>query len=34
MWYWLFKLEFDIFGIDDLKVCGKKGEFWDGVRNY
>ena len=34
MRYWLFKSEPDTFGIDDLKARGKKGEPWDGVRNY
>jgi predicted RNA-binding protein with PUA-like domain len=34
MSYWLFKSEPDTFGIDDLKARGKKGEPWDGVRNY
>ena len=34
MSYWLFKSEPDAFSIDDLKDKGKKGEPWDGVRNY
>ena len=32
--YWLFKSEPSVFSIDDLKVCPKKTESWDGVRNY
>lgn len=32
--YWLFKSEPDVFSFDDLKAKGKKGEEWDGVRNY
>ncbi|MDH5631735.1 MAG: EVE domain-containing protein [Gammaproteobacteria bacterium] len=32
--YWLFKSEPEEFSIDDLKKRGKKGEHWDGVRNY
>ncbi len=32
--YWLMKSEPDVFGIDDLKKRGAKGEPWDGVRNY
>jgi len=32
--YWLFKSEPDVFSFDDLKKKGKKGEEWDGVRNY
>lgn len=32
--YWLFKSEPDVFSWDDLKKKGKKGEEWDGVRNY
>lgn len=34
MKYWLMKSEPDVFGIDDLAARGKKGEHWDGVRNY
>ncbi|WOO39531.1 EVE domain-containing protein [Rubellicoccus peritrichatus] len=34
MKYWLFKSEPDEFSIHDLKARGKKGESWDGVRNY
>ncbi|WP_261594131.1 EVE domain-containing protein [Pseudoalteromonas holothuriae] len=34
MAYWLFKTEPDTFSIDDLKVAGKQGTFWEGVRNY
>ncbi len=34
MKYWLMKSEPDVFGIDDLAKRGKKGEHWDGVRNY
>ncbi|MCB1510375.1 MAG: EVE domain-containing protein [Hyphomicrobiaceae bacterium] len=32
--YWLFKSEPDVFSWDDLKALGKKGQEWDGVRNY
>ncbi len=32
--HWLLKSEPDVFSIDDLKARGKKGEPWDGVRNY
>ena len=32
--YWLFKSEPDVFSWDDLKKRGRKGEPWDGVRNY
>ena len=32
--YWLFKSEPDSFSWDDLKKKGRKGEEWDGVRNY
>jgi predicted RNA-binding protein with PUA-like domain len=32
--FWLFKSEPDVFSFDDLKKKGKKGEQWDGVRNY
>ncbi len=32
--FWLFKSEPDVFSWDDLKKKGKKGEEWDGVRNY
>lgn len=28
------KSEPDVFSIDDLKARGKKGEPWDGIRNY
>jgi predicted RNA-binding protein with PUA-like domain len=31
---WLFKSEPDAFSWDDLVSRGKKGEAWDGVRNY
>ena len=34
MRYWLFKSEADVFSFDDLKKTGKKGQAWDGVRNY
>ncbi len=34
MAFWLLKSEPDTFGIKDLKARGKKGEPWDGVRNY
>jgi predicted RNA-binding protein with PUA-like domain len=34
MAYWLFKSEPDVFSFDMLKAKGKKGEQWDGVRNY
>ncbi len=34
MAFWLFKTEPDVFGIDDLKARGARGECWDGVRNY
>ena len=34
MAYWLFKSEPDVFSFDMLKKKGKKGEQWDGVRNY
>jgi predicted RNA-binding protein with PUA-like domain len=34
MRYWLFKSEPDVFSFDDLKKTGKKGQAWDGVRNY
>ncbi|MCO5146562.1 MAG: EVE domain-containing protein [Aquamicrobium sp.] len=34
MAYWLFKSEPDVFSFDGLKAKGKKGEQWDGVRNY
>jgi len=34
MAYWLFKSEPDVFSFDDLKAKGKKGQEWDGVRNY
>ena len=32
--YWLFKSEPFKFSFDMLKARGKKGEQWDGVRNY
>ena len=32
--FWLFKSEPDKFSWDDLIAKGKKGEEWDGVRNY
>ena len=32
--HWLFKSEPFKFSLDDLKKKGKKGEEWDGVRNY
>lgn len=32
--FWLFKSEPEKFSWDDLKKKGKKGEEWDGVRNY
>ncbi|MBX3598718.1 MAG: EVE domain-containing protein [Rhizobiaceae bacterium] len=32
--YWLFKSEPNVFSFDDLKTKGKKGQEWDGVRNY
>lgn len=32
--FWLFKSEPDTFSFEDLKAKGKKGEEWDGVRNY
>ncbi|MGB3388059.1 MAG: EVE domain-containing protein [Pseudaminobacter sp.] len=34
MKYWLFKSEPFKFSFDMLKAVGKKGEQWDGVRNY
>ncbi len=34
MQYWLFKSEPFKFSWDDLKRKGKRGEEWDGVRNY
>ena len=34
MQYWLFKSEPEKFSWDDLKAKGRKGEEWDGVRNY
>ncbi len=34
MAYWLMKSEPDVFSWDDLVAKGKKGEEWDGVRNY
>ncbi|MFO1173212.1 MAG: EVE domain-containing protein [Hyphomicrobiaceae bacterium] len=32
--YWLLKSEPDVFSYDDLEKRGKKGQYWDGVRNY
>ena len=32
--YWLFKTEPEVFSWDTLKARGKKGEPWDGVRNF
>ena len=32
--FWLFKSEPDVFSWEMLKKKGKKGEEWDGVRNY
>jgi len=32
--YWLFKTEPEVFSWDMLKGRGKKGEPWDGVRNF
>jgi predicted RNA-binding protein with PUA-like domain len=32
--YWLFKTEPEVFSWDMLKSRGKKGEAWDGVRNF
>ena len=32
--YWLLKSEPDVFSYDDLEKLGKKGHYWDGVRNY
>ncbi len=32
--HWLFKSEPFKFSLDDLKKKGRKGEQWDGVRNY
>lgn len=34
MRYWLLKSEPDVFSFDDLRKLGKKGEPWNGVRNY
>lgn len=34
MAYWLFKSEPDVFSFEMLKAKGRKGEQWDGVRNY
>ncbi|WP_028671112.1 EVE domain-containing protein [Saccharospirillum impatiens] len=31
---WLLKTEPDVFSIDDLAHTGKKGEPWNGIRNY
>ena len=32
--YWLLKSEPDVFSYDDLEKLGRKGQYWDGVRNY
>jgi predicted RNA-binding protein with PUA-like domain len=32
--YWLFKSEPSTFSFDELKMKGKAGTQWDGVRNY
>jgi predicted RNA-binding protein with PUA-like domain len=32
--FWLFKSEPNVFSYDDLVAKGKRGEEWDGVRNY
>jgi predicted RNA-binding protein with PUA-like domain len=32
--YWLMKTEPETFSWDNLKAKGKKGEAWDGVRNF
>ena len=32
--YWLFKTEPEVFSWEMLKARGKKGEAWDGVRNF
>jgi predicted RNA-binding protein with PUA-like domain len=32
--YWLFKTEPEVFSWEMLKARGKKGEPWDGVRNF
>lgn len=32
--YWLMKSEPDVFSWEMLKARGKKGEVWDGVRNF
>ena len=32
--FWLLKSEPDVFSYDALAKLGKKGHFWDGVRNY
>lgn len=34
MQYWLFKSEPNTWSFEDQKAKGKKGEEWDGVRNY
>ena len=34
MAYWLFKSEPDSWSWEDQKKAGKKGQEWDGVRNY
>ena len=32
--YWLFKTEPEVCSWEMLKARGKKGEAWDGVRNF
>jgi predicted RNA-binding protein with PUA-like domain len=32
--YWLLKSEPDVFSYGDLEKLGRKGQYWDGVRNY
>jgi predicted RNA-binding protein with PUA-like domain len=34
MAYWLFKSEPDAWSWEEQKAAGKKGQQWDGVRNY
>ena len=34
MQYWLLKSEPNVWSIDQQKKTGKKGQIWDGVRNY
>lgn len=34
MAYWLFKSEPDAFSFADLQAKGRKGQEWDGVRNF